>query len=121
MGKNFPMSRERVPPRQRLARNLRVLAKRAELSGNEIGKKAGVDPKTVNEMLKASFDPRLSKVEKIANVFGLSAWQLLAYDLEERPPDSANVVRLLEHYSSAPDDGRKAIMQVAEIAAAKSG
>jgi transcriptional regulator with XRE-family HTH domain len=115
------MSRERIPPRQRLAKNLRVLAAKNEMSGTEIGKKAGVDQKTVTEMMKASFDPRLSKVEKVANVFGMTAWQLLAYDLEESPPDSAQVTRLLEHYSNAEEDGRKAIMQVAEIAADNAG
>lgn len=118
---NFHMARERIPIRQRLARNLRILAAKAELSGTEIGKKAGIDQKTVTEMMKASFDPRLSKVEKIANVFGMAAWQLLAYDFEERPPDSGQVVRLLEHYSAAPDAGRQAIMQVAEIASHKAG
>jgi transcriptional regulator with XRE-family HTH domain len=115
------MPRERIPPRQRLAKNLRVLAAKTGMSGTEIGRKASVDQKTVTEMMKASFDPRLSKVEKVANVFGLAAWQLLAYDLEERPPDSAQVVRLLEHYTNAEDAGRKAIMQVAEVAAEKAG
>lgn len=113
------MARDRTPPRQRLAKNLRILAAKAELSGTEIGRKAGIDQKTVTEMMKASFDPRLSKVEKVANVFGMAAWQLLAYDFEERPPDSAQVTRLLEHYTSAPDAGRQAIMQVAEIASGK--
>jgi transcriptional regulator with XRE-family HTH domain len=115
------MARERIPPRQRLAKNLRVLSAKHEMSGTKIGEKAGVDQKTVTEMMKASFDPRLSIVEKIANAFGMTAWQLLAYDLEERPPDSANVVRLLEHYTNAEEAGRKAIMQVAEVAAEKAG
>ena len=91
------------------------------MSGHEIGKKAKVDPKTVNNLLRAAFDPRLSVVEKVASAFNMTAWQLLAYDLEERPPDSKQVVVLLERFSSAPDDGRQAIMQVAEIAASKAG
>ena len=115
------MSKQPVPPRQRLAKNLKVLAARRELSGHEIGKKAKVDPKTVNNMLRAAFDPRLSVVEKVAGVFGMTAWQLLAYDLEEHPPDSKQVVQLIERFSSAPDDGRKAILQVAEIAGSKAG
>src|SRR4051812_47814800 len=92
---NFPMPRERMPPRQRLAKNLKVLATKNELSGHQIAKKAGVDPKTVSNMMRASFDPRLSLVEKVAGAFGLAAWQILAYDMEARPPDSAQVARLL--------------------------
>lgn len=115
-GKTFHMAKERIPPRQRLAKNLRVLSKVHELSGHQIGRKAGIDPKTVSNMMRAEFDPRMSMVDKVASVFGLAGWQLLAYDMEKHPPDSAQVARLLEHYSAAEDLGRKAIMQVAEIA-----
>ena len=116
IGKNFPMAKQPLPIRQRLAKNLRALATANELSGHEIAKKAKLDPKTVNNMLKAGHDPRLTYVEKVAGVFGLAAWQLLAMDLESKPPDSTQIQRLLEHYSKAQDTGRKAIMQVAEIA-----
>ena len=119
-GENLLMPRERVPPRQRLARNLKVLAAKAGLSGAEIGKKAKVDQKTISNMMRAAFDPRLSVVEKVANVFGMTTWQILAYDVEAHPPDSSQVLRLLERYTNAEDDGRKAIMQVAEIASAKA-
>lgn len=110
------MSKNPGPLRQRLAKNLKVLAAANELSGHDIAKKAKLDPKTVNNMLKAGHDPRLTYVEKVAAVFGMAAWQLLALDLESRPPDSNQVVRLLEAYSKAEDNGRRAIMQVAEIA-----
>lgn len=119
--KTFPMARApKIPPRQRLAKNIRALMHMQGLGTGLIADRAKVDPKTVNNMVNARFDPRLSQVEKIANVFGLTAWQLLAADLEGKAPDSAAALRLLEHYSNAQDDGRKAIMQVAEIASAKA-
>lgn len=111
------MAKQRVPLRQRLAKNLRALAAPDQLSGHQIAGKAKLDPKTVNNMLRASHDPRLTHVEKVAAVFGMEAWQLLAFDLADRPADSSKVVALLEHYTSAKDEGRAAIMQVAEIAA----
>jgi transcriptional regulator with XRE-family HTH domain len=119
-GNTFPVPRQEVPLRQRLAKNLRALAKRDGLSGHQVAAKAKMNPKTVNNMMRAGHDPRLTHVEQVASAFGLAAWQILAMDLEQRPPDSAQVIRLLERYSSAPDDGRKAIMQVAEIAASKA-
>lgn len=114
------MPRDHLPLRQKLARNLKALAKRQGMSGHQIAEKAKLDPKTVNNMLRASHDPRLTHVEKVASVFGMAAWQLLAMDLEIRNADSVQVVRLLERYTEAPDDGRKAILQVAEIAAQKA-
>lgn len=114
------MGKPPIPLRQRLAKNLRVLADKNEMSGHQIAAKAKLDPKTVNNMLRAGHDPRLTHVEKVAGVFGMAAWQLLAMNLEERPPDAAQVVRLLERYSAAQDSGRETIMQVAEIASQKA-
>lgn len=119
--KTFPMAKvPKIPPRQRLAKNLKALMRMQALGTGLVADRSGIDPKSVNNMLNARFDPRLSQVEKVANVFGMAAWQLLAFDLEGKAPDSSQTLRLLEHYTSAQDDGRKAIMQVAEIAAAKS-
>ena len=109
----------RVPPRQRLAENLRSLMHMQDLGTGIVAERAGIDPKSINNMMNARFDPRLSQVEKVANVFGLTTWQLLAFRLETKAPDSAQTLKLLDHYTSAPDAGRRAIMQVAEIAAAK--
>jgi transcriptional regulator with XRE-family HTH domain len=113
------MAKDRVPARQRLARNLKVLMEVRGLSNRQVAVKAGIDPKTITNMLRASFDPRLSLVEKVATALMVSIGHLLASDLEALPPDSAESLRLLEHFSSAPDSGRRAILQVAEIASHK--
>jgi transcriptional regulator with XRE-family HTH domain len=118
--KAFPMGKalqkEPVNPRQRLAQNLTALMKAQELSSVRVGNLAKVDPKTVNNLMHGRFDPRLSLVEKVANVFGMSAWQLLATDFSAQRVDSIQVMRLLERYSKASEDVRAAIMQVAQIA-----
>lgn len=112
------MPKPPIPPRMRLAQNLRALLDMQQLSAPKVAALAKVDPKTMNNLLHGRFDPRLSLVEKVANVFGMSTWQLLATDLQKKHVDSVQVVRLLEHYNNAPDAGRAAIMQVAQIAAA---
>jgi transcriptional regulator with XRE-family HTH domain len=119
MWKHFPMGKAPTSPRARLAKNLKALIDMQGLTVYQVAEIAKVDPKTVYNTLKASFDPRLSIVEKLSNVFGLTTWQMLAADLEAKPPESRQVLTLLEHYSTAKEDGRKAIMQVAEIAAHK--
>lgn len=115
----FPMGKSPTSPRVRLAKNLKALIQMQDLTVYQIAEVAKVDPKTVYNLLKCAFDPRLSIVEKLANVFGLTAWQILAADMESQPGNSKQVLRLLEHYSTASEDGRKAISQVAEIAAQK--
>jgi transcriptional regulator with XRE-family HTH domain len=119
MWKHFPMGKILTSPRVRLAKNLKALVEMQGLSAYQVAELAKVDPKTVYNLLKGSFDPRLSIVEKLANAFGLTSWQILAADFEAKPPDSKQVLTLLEHYSTAKEEGRKAIMQVAEIAAHK--
>ena len=119
--KAFPMAKQRVPPRTRLARNLRAMLNLQGLSPITVADHAKIDRKSMNNLLNARFDPRLSLVEKVANVFGMTTWQLLATDMEVRPPATTQVVELLEHYTKADDDGRKAVMQIAQMAASKSG
>jgi transcriptional regulator with XRE-family HTH domain len=116
---NFLMGKAPTSPRQRLSKNFKALIDMQDLTVYRVAEVAKVDPKTVYNMLKGSFDPRLSIVEKLANVFGLTTWQILAVDFEAKPPDSKQTLALLEHYSTAKEDGRKAIMQVAEIASQK--
>jgi transcriptional regulator with XRE-family HTH domain len=116
---HFRMGKVPTTPRQRLAKNLKALIDLQDLTVYRVAEDAKVDPKTVYNMLKGSFDPRLSIVEKLANVFGLTTWQILAVDMEAKPPDSKQALELLERYSTAKEDGRRAIMQVAEIASQK--
>jgi transcriptional regulator with XRE-family HTH domain len=120
MGKALRMGKPPIPPRKRLAENLKALMEVQGLSSPQVAEAAKIGRKTMNNFLNGRFDPRLGVVEKVANVFGLTTWQLLAADLAAKPPDSKQVLRLLEHYSSAPEDGRQTIMQVAEIAARKA-
>ena len=89
------------------------------LSAPQVAEMAKVDRKTVNNLVNSRFDPRMTLVEKVANVFGLTTWQLLAHDFEANRPDSKQVLALLEHYATAKEDGRRAILQVAEIASTK--
>jgi transcriptional regulator with XRE-family HTH domain len=133
-GNTFPHVKEHIPqgkcshldvaklvpnPRTRLAKNLAVLIETQGLSAPQVAEAAKVDRKSINNLLNSRFDPRLTLIEKVANVFGLTTWQLLAHDFELNRPDNRQVLTLLEHYSTAKDEGRRAIMQVAEIAAQK--
>lgn len=51
-------------------------------SQNAVGKAAKVDQKTIERMLKCLNEPTLEKVELVAKVFGLTAWQILTPGLD---------------------------------------
>ena len=69
-----------------LAENLKKLmeANPPINSQSALGRAAKVDQKTIERMLKCLNEPTLEKVEKVAKVFGLSAWQLITPNLDPR-------------------------------------
>lgn len=110
-----------IAPRVRLAQNLKALIELHEMTAPRVAALAKVDAKTVNNLLNGRFDPRLSLVEKVASVFNMAAWQLLATDLRSKHIDSAQIVRLVEAYGNAKAEGKTAIMQVAQVVGSNEG
>ena len=87
------------------------------MSAPELAKRAGVDRKTVNNQLNGRYDPRPEQVALVAKVFGVSYWLLLSPNYDPDPTTSANLQKLAEMYQAANDNGREAILRVAEVAA----
>lgn len=69
-----------------LSANLTALMKATPEFGThaKLGKKAGVDQKTVWRIENRLHEPSIDKVEKIAKVFGLKAWQMLVPSLNPK-------------------------------------
>lgn len=73
----------KTPVRQVLADNLKLLMKRdpALATQAKVAKKAGVAQTSVSQLLRPGNDaaksPKLDQVEKVADAFGLAAWQIL--------------------------------------------
>ena len=115
-GKESAMA-PRPLPRKTLARNLRLLMEAAGMKAPEVAKRSGVDPKTVNNMVHGRYDPRPEKADQVAQVFGLSGWQLLVPDLPADMIGNGKLEKLIENYVSAGAEGRDSITRVAEMAA----
>lgn len=118
---HLQMEKAPTSPTQRYAKNLKRLIELNEMTVAQVAERAKVIPKQVYNLLNASHDPRLKGLEKVAAVFGLSAWQMLAVDLDGKPSDVKQVLQLLERFSRTDEAGRQTILQVAEIAATKPG
>jgi transcriptional regulator with XRE-family HTH domain len=89
----------------------------AGMKAPEVARLSGVDAKTVNNMLHGRFDPRPEKADMVAQVFGLSGWQMLIPDLPVDLLRNGKLDQLIANYVSASPDGRDNIRRVAEMAA----
>lgn len=107
---------KKLTPRQVLAENLKALIDAHNLSPPTVAQRAGIDPKSVNNMLHARFEPRLENVEAVAKVFGLTGWQLIRRNLAKGMPGIAEIEELIERYIAASPEQRETIMHVAEMA-----
>lgn len=108
-------------PARRYAENLKKLIALHEMTVAQVAAIAKVRPKQVYNFLNASHDPRVKGLEKVANVFGLSAWHMMAADLTDKPADNKQVLALLDSFMAADATGRTTILQVAKIAATMPG
>lgn len=107
----------KTTPRKTLAHNLKILMTARNLGTPEVAKQSGVDKKTINNLLHGRFDPRLDKVEAVARVFGLNAWQLIVPGMAESQIEDGKLQDILDSYAMTDSAGRDSIASVAEMAA----
>lgn len=88
-----------------------------QTTGPRVAAKAGVDPKTINNMLNARYNPDLDIVQSVAAVFGLDSWQLLRHDLRDSLVENRVIDKLLDDFYAASPEDREKISGVAEMAA----
>lgn len=53
---------------------------------SEMKRRSKVDQRTIGRILARELNPSIEKVEQLAKVFGLHAWQMLIPDLDPRNP-----------------------------------
>jgi transcriptional regulator with XRE-family HTH domain len=94
-----------------LAANLRalMLATFGRTSSPQVAKKSGVAQRTINNVEKGRFDPKLSTIDAIARVFGLEAYQLLCPVNEEK-----EFLRVAQAWQQADALGRELLAGAAD-------
>lgn len=63
---------------QTFAKSLRALLDRRQMSARQLALKAGMRPATVGAYLNCDMEPSLTAIEKIADILGVPAIQLLS-------------------------------------------
>jgi transcriptional regulator with XRE-family HTH domain len=97
-----------------LAANLAALMARDGLSQHALARRAGVDQKTISNVLNCVKALQLDKLEQIARAFRLAPWQLLIPELPIDLIDRAKLDRLIAAYLSCDDASRAILDHLAE-------
>lgn len=106
----------RQPTRESLARNLKYLLDKHELSYRAVADRTdgAVSAKTVGNMANAVGGSSIDNVEAVAQVFGLNGWQLILPNLIEDLENNTSIARVYENYFRSNAEGRRHIQRVAE-------
>jgi transcriptional regulator with XRE-family HTH domain len=97
-----------------VAKNLRRLMEMRGLTQPQLAKKAGVAQRTISNILSASNEPGIEKINKIARVFGLQGWQLQMPNLPDDMLTDGRVTRVIDALTRATPEGREMIERLAE-------
>jgi DNA-binding XRE family transcriptional regulator len=111
------MSKKRLAPRYVLAANLKAMIEVNHTTAPRVAEKAGLDRKTINNMLNGRYNPNLDVVEAVAGVFGLNSWQMLRHDLPDSLVHAKIIDKLIDDFYAASPEDREKISGVAEMAA----
>jgi hypothetical protein len=96
--------------------NLVTLMAHHQLAPTIVASRAGVGQKTVNNIIHARHDSRLSPPLKPWRVwFELKAWQMLRPSTPDELKAMSGLDRLITNYLAASERGREAIARVAEL------
>ena len=109
------------------AENLRRYKDEANLSQKELAAIAGVSSPTVSEWLHGKKMPRMDKVERIANYFGIEKSDLLERKrftkeqgiFEARLLKDEETMRMIRQYYKLDEKNKRAIQQMIETLSAE--
>ena len=82
----------------------RIMATKPEWSSSvKLGRLAGLNQKSVNNLVAARFDPQLGSLERLAHAIGIEVWEILLPGLDQGLRD------LVRAYTATDSEGRRLI------------
>jgi transcriptional regulator with XRE-family HTH domain len=109
-----PMPYTKLTTTEAVGKNLKRLMEAYKLTQPQLAKKAGVAQRTISNILNATNEPGIEKINKIARVFGLQGWQLQMPNLPEGMLTDGVVTRVIDALARATPEGRQMIERLAE-------
>ncbi len=96
-----------------IVKNLISLMAEFHIDKPELSKKSGVSPRMVSYILSGDRKPSIDVLDKLAEVLGISAWQLMIPNLHADLVKRGRLDKLIKSYASTTEDGREHIDLVA--------
>ena len=100
------------------AKNLLYYIKKSGVTQRDVAEVVDVSPSTFNEWIKGKKYPRIDKIEKLANYFGIQKSDLIEeYTEKNNSPDKQELTegerKWLELYHQISDDAKKLLIEMA--------
>ena len=107
--------------KQTFAINLQRLMDTKGVSRQEISQVLGISYFTISDWVKGKKYPRMDKVEKLANYFGVSKSELIEEkDVNNTPPQSLTLTEgenaLIELFRRVPENKQQMVLEMIRIA-----
>ena len=103
------MANPRPRTRDILARNLRALMDRHEMSERALAQSSGVSQGQINNILNARSSCTIETAEALGQVFGLTGWHLLLHGLSDDLLSSPTIAKMVDAYVKMNGEGREII------------
>ena len=118
IGSIFPAGERTLSPMSAIsavfARNLATLLKREDISNADLGRRAGVSGRVIGMWLHEDSVPGIDSVEKVARVFGCTAWELLHPQFDPDKMHDARFKALCQAYLCAGESERTLMSKQAD-------
>ena len=109
-GHDVPMSKAPVKKTVRsFQRNLRMLKATFGLSTKEIHRRSGVSERMIDYLLAGERSPTEDIADAVGSAFGVTGWHMLNPNLTSDLAQSGKLDALIQHYSSADEEGKRLI------------
>jgi len=101
-------------PQETLIANLKMLMSKTNMSNKEIAQKSGVSTRMIDYILNGQRGATIETAEKLANVFGLTGWQIIMPSLPYDIAKSGALDKLIKDFSHCGDISQQYISSVAQ-------
>ena len=111
--------------KETFAKNLSYLIDKHGIEQKELAEIVGVAPSTFNAWVKAKKYPRIDKIERLANYFGILKSDLIEEKENNSPTITLSLTKseesLLNLFRRLPEDKQKMVLQMIQVAINSEG
>lgn len=101
-------------PQETLIANLKMLMVKTNMTAKQISAKSGVSARMIDYILNGQRGATIETAEKLANVFGLTGWQIIMPSLPYDIAKSGALDQLIKDFSHCGDISQQYISSVAQ-------